>query len=60
MPKFIENICPIVVIKSLHYLLETSDMYQLRNIHIDENYINNSFRNTYMAEKEISSGGSQT
>ena len=27
--------CPTFVVKALHYLLETSDIYQLRNIHID-------------------------
>ena len=34
--QFTENICPTVVFKALQYLLEISDMYQNRNIHIND------------------------
>ena len=38
MIPFTKNIHPTVVVKTLHYLLETSDKYQHRNIHIDDTW----------------------
>ena len=39
MAWFTEKICPAVVIKALYYLLETYDMYQHSNIHIDDTWL---------------------
>ena len=39
MAQLMENIHPTVVVKALHYLLETSDMYQYRDMHIDNTWL---------------------
>ena len=49
MAQFTENICSIVVVKVLHYLLETSDMYQhIDDIWLQQMHMSNSEYGIYL------------
>ena len=48
---FSENILPNKVMKALHYLLQKSELYQMEDIHIDDNWRERLIAQEEMQEK---------